>query len=280
MPVDSGALRVAAAAGADLVGPVHHGRPGVRLFWSRGPELRTYDLPALGAEYAIIGRHSSCDFVLEGDEAVSLRHLLARAVVLDDGAVALRLLDLRAALPFYLEDGEARRSLLCAGPVALQLGSYVLGALPYEAGGGPEGSPCRTHVSVLPPPPELASGYRAPPARALRTAVARAGVVVELERRAWRAAVELADDALDAGILVGRAERCTAPLRPVLHGGVSRAHLLLLRERDELYAYDLCSLQGTYVDGRRARRCRLSEGSELQMASRDPVTLRVLSAGP
>jgi FHA domain-containing protein len=300
LPVDSGALRVASAAAAALSIAAAEDRPGFRLFWMRGDELRTFDLPALGDEHAVIGRHTSCDFVLERDETVSLRHLLARVIVLDDGVPALRLLDLQTNMPFQLEDGIPRRSIVAVGPVVFRLGSYALGALPYEPGRRPERadeapliveatsspheSPARrrrTHITVLPPPPELAlaPSYRSPPRHARpgapvsEVAHASATTRLTLARGAYRAVAEIGDQDLDTGVIVGRAERCVGALRPVLHNAVSRAHLLLLRERAELFAYDLCSTQGTYANGGRVRRCRLTSGAVLELARRDPVEL-------
>src|SRR5690349_382311 len=44
-------------------------------------------------EHVIVGRHTSCDFVLSGtDQSVSLRHALVRARVLDDGLSLLSVL--------------------------------------------------------------------------------------------------------------------------------------------------------------------------------------------
>ncbi len=305
LAVDSEVLRGAAAAAAALSVAARDDRPGYRLFCTRGGELRTFDLPALGDEHAVIGRHTSCDFVLDLDDTISLRHLLARVVMLDDGVPALRLLDLRTNMPFLLEDGTPRRSIVAVGQVVARLGSYVVGALPYAGGRRPEpadapaqiveamspprSSPAphrRTHITVLPPPPELGASpsYRSPPRRRRPALISEMVVGVgpvrlTLGRGALRASVALADEELDTGVIVGRADRCVDALRPVLHAGVSRAHLLMLRERGEVFAYDLCSTQGTYADGARVRRCRLTDGAVLELARRDPVALRYERTG-
>jgi hypothetical protein len=104
--------------------------PGVRLVWSRGSKLGWRDLTATPGEFAVVGRHSQCDVVLPFDPAVALRHLLVRAVTLDDGTVATRLLDLKTGLGFYLDDDVERRALVASGPVALRVGRYALVALP------------------------------------------------------------------------------------------------------------------------------------------------------
>jgi hypothetical protein len=97
---------------------------------------------------------------------------------------------------------------------------------------------------------------------------------VTLRRGGAWATVELPDHALEAGVLVGRAERCETRLRPVLSESVSRVHVLLLREHGVVHAFDVASMQGLWANGARVRRVRLSErGGTLRLASKDPVLL-------
>jgi len=258
--------------------------PGVRLVWSRGTELGWHDLHAERRAYAVVGRHTKCDVVLPSDAAVALRHLLVRATTLDDGAMALRVLDLRTGLGFHLDDDTERRSLAAVGPIALRVGRYALVALPSGVE-HPEERPRAdivdsprmpthagtssgkiTSVTTLPPAPMLEDVLRdvAEPAYA-RVTLRRGG--------AW-ASVDLPDVALDAGVLVGRADRCETRLRPVLTESVSRVHLLLLREHGDVHAFDVASMQGVYADGARVRRVRLPDrGGTLRLASKDPVLL-------
>ncbi len=104
--------------------------PRVRLYWGRHNEIRWLDLPAKAGAYAVVGRHSRCDVRLGQDPEVSLRHLLASAHIRDDGELSLRLLNLRASLPFYLDDDTPHWSLVGSGPMVLRLGTYVLAAVP------------------------------------------------------------------------------------------------------------------------------------------------------
>lgn len=106
---------------------------GFRLFWVRDGETGWLDLPSTGA-HVVLGRHTNCDVVLHGDPALSLRHLIATTIDLADGP-ALRLLDLRTAIPFHLADGAPRASIVASGPVAVRLGAYVIGSVPVEARG-------------------------------------------------------------------------------------------------------------------------------------------------
>ncbi|MGD0525138.1 MAG: FHA domain-containing protein [Polyangiaceae bacterium] len=266
---------------------------GVRLVWWRGDELGWHDLVAHPHAFAVVGRHTKCDVVLPNDPAIALRHLLLRATTLDDGSPALRVLDLRTGLGFHLDDDTERRALVATGPLALRVGRYALVALPSraelpEARPSPEivesprmpthgraswrsgsGRSQRTSVTTLPPAPMLDDVSQA------SQDVAAAGhSKVTLRRGEERASVDLPDEALDAGVLVGRAYRCEERLRSVLTESVSRVHLLLLREHGTVCAFDCASMQGVYAGGQRVRRVRLpEEGGSLRLATKDPVTL-------
>jgi hypothetical protein len=258
--------------------------PGARLVWWRGAELGWRDLDAHPNAFAVVGRHTQCDVVLPSDPAVALRHLLVRATTLEDGTPALRVLDLRTGLGFHLDDDVERRSLVATGVLALRIGRYALVALPANVvlpetrpapevlvsarlptHGGARGAG-RTSVTHLPPAPQLDDIVRdAATAGHARVTLRRAG--------AW-ASVDLPGAALDAGVLVGRADRCETRVRSVLTESISRVHLLLLREHGAVHAFDAASMQGVWADGERVRCVRLPDrGGTLRLASKDPVML-------
>lgn len=258
--------------------------PGVRLVWCNGPEIGWFNLAAHRRAYAVVGRHTRCDVVLPLDAAVALRHVLVRATVLDDGGIAVRVLDLRTGLGFHLDDDGERRALAAVGPLALRIGRYALVALPsgcqlpaerpltqiVDAPAMPtdsrRSSSRITSVTTLPPAPMLED--------ILRDVAAPAFARLTLRRGDLWASVDLPDSALDAGVLVGRADRCETRLRSVLTESVSRVHVLLLREQGEIHAFDVASMQGVYADGQRVRRVRLPDrGGTLRLASKDPVLL-------
>ncbi len=84
---------------------------------------------------------------------------------------------------------------------------------------------------------------------------------VTLERGGMGASVELPSDALDTGVLLGRALNCfDGGLRRIFCEAISRAHVLLVRDTDGVFAFDLCSTNGTRVAGQRIRRYRLTDG--------------------
>jgi hypothetical protein len=97
---------------------------------------------------------------------------------------------------------------------------------------------------------------------------------VTLRRGEASASVDLPETALDAGVLVGRADRCETRVRAVLTESISRVHVLLLREHGVVHAFDAASMQGVWANGERVRRVRLPDGGgTLRLASKDAVTL-------
>lgn len=323
--LDAAAIREAYARACEQMQRAAPTAPGYRLFWVSGRSVGWMDLP-VGGKYAILGRHTECDAVLPGDDGVlSLRHLLAMTVALADG-MALRLLDLQTAVPFYLEDGLPRRSIVASGPIAIGLGDHVIGGVPVEEGGRPgalrlaatplrppvvtessslprslhpEGPPReaarelgvrlpssapeegpRSRVTSIPPsiplsdlPKRRGANERAPSSPLLRSASPCATITLQRQDRA--ASVELSEEELDLGVMIGRAERCyDAGLRAVLDTNISRGHLLLLHHGGAFEAFDLCSTQGTFAGGQRVRRVALTDpGAALQLAAHNPVTL-------
>jgi hypothetical protein len=95
-------------------------------------------------------------------------------------------------------------------------------------------------------------------------------VRVTLERGGMGASVELPFEALEAGVLLGRALNCfDGGLRRIFCEAISRAHVLLLRDHGEVSAYDLCSTNGTRVGGQRIRRFKLADaGATLELGKK------------
>ncbi len=82
------------------------------------------------ANAAVIGRHGHCDLYLEGDPALSLRHLALVVAPLAAGAsrpqVGFRLLDLRTRTAFVDEGGRRLESVTAEGPTFLSVGGHAL----------------------------------------------------------------------------------------------------------------------------------------------------------
>src|SRR5262249_49717901 len=114
-------------------------------------------------------------------------------------------------------------------------------------------------VAAMPGPNELSHFIAAAPVSQIQDLLGPSSspnhVRVTLERGGMGASVELPEETLDAGVLLGRALNCfDGGLRRIFCEAISRAHVLLLRDRDGVYALDLCSTNGTRVGGHPIRR--------------------------
>lgn len=260
-----------------------------RIFWGREGALFSRDLGHAPRDFAILGRHSRCDMrVLDAE--VSLRHLLIQGTRLGDGRHVVRMLDLRAQLPFHLLDDVPRRSVVATGPLVARVGRWVVVAFPIDGSTPPVDLPEAEVAEV----PDLASAIRSDPdessAGSRISAVPRTTEMTSLEhfdvavgdaaltvaRGELRARVSVSRDDLERGVLIGRASRCVdGGIREVLDTHISRAHALLLSDGSDVFAYDLASTNGMYVDGRAVRSIRLDDGgTTLALAKRSGVVLR------
>jgi hypothetical protein len=115
-----------------------------------------------------------------------------------------------------------------------------------------------------------------PPSESVGTSGGSGFEVVLSAGTGGAAGVCFSKEDLEHGVLLGRSPKCVdAGLRPILNMGISRVHLLLLRERGECFAYDLASTQGTYQGGRLSRYTRLlDEGTELCLGTVAGIDLR------
>lgn len=82
------------------------------------------------ANAAVIGRHGHCDLYLEGDPALSLRHMALVVSPLAAGVkapqVSFRALDLRTRSAFLDEHGRRLESVIAEGATFLAAGSHAL----------------------------------------------------------------------------------------------------------------------------------------------------------
>ncbi|MDQ3035879.1 MAG: FHA domain-containing protein, partial [Myxococcota bacterium] len=91
-----------------------------------------------------------------------------------------------------------------------------------------------------------------------------------------RVRVSIGAAALRAGVLVGRADKCTdRGLKPLLTIRVSRVHAVVIEQNGKTMLYDCASTNGTIVGGRRLRSVELgADGPIVQLAGHDGVELR------
>lgn len=283
---------------------------GYRLVRVLDRNISWIDVRIGGEGYAVLGSHDRCDLVLSGDSGIWLRHMAAICVRLDDDSVGLRIIDLKTDLPFFLEDETPRWSVVASGPFAMRLGRHVVcgfpigpatgsgGAPAHPSGDAPVRAPAREggdpHATGIietslirggssPEPGNNVVPVRAPneitaflpqtgatPGDVGLPGPSAEHVRVTLERGGMGASVELPVEALDAGILLGRALNCfDGGLRRIFCEAISRAHVLLLRDQADVFAYDLCSTNGTRVAGQRIRRHRMNDaGTTLELGKK------------
>ncbi|MBX3188386.1 MAG: FHA domain-containing protein [Labilithrix sp.] len=304
------ALRVAPSAGDAYAIAVRANaerepaEPGYRLYWMTRGLLASAEVPAASTGHVVIGRHEKCDVVLDDERAVSLRHVLVRSAVLDDGCPTLSVLDLRTHDGFELSDGTKQHAIMASGPVVFRIGSHTVVALP-STGRIPEALPSPL-VERFERDPGAGRGHevKIQPAPADRGPISRVtlmrGTIDLAERRSFppgftgewspdpahpfellltmggfRAVVRFTVADLEQGVLIGRAEKCVdAGLRPILAESISRVHLLLVREKGQQFLYDTASTNGTEIDGRRVRCAPLAdEGTTARIAGKSGLSL-------
>lgn len=281
---------------------------GYRLYWMGDSVMGSMDVVAQPSGYVVVGRHGSCDVVIDADERViSLRHVLVRAASLDDGFPVISVLDLQTSAGFELSDGSKQRSVAATGPVVFRIGAYSFVALPstgrypdelpvpfVERGelaphriapkailnvvaAAPEAhGPPPSRITVLPYSVVMSERRSVVPVQSHEPHVPTGeGYEVMLETPQRRVGVVFSKADLDHGVLIGRADKCVDEgLRSILGGTISRVHILLIREKGACHLYDVASLVGTYARGRRVRCLELCDlGSVVQLASSAGVTL-------
>jgi hypothetical protein len=284
--------------------PPREDTQGYRLMRVLEGNVSWVDIRIGGDGYAVLGSHDRCDLVLASDAGIWLRHMIAICVRLEDNSVGLRLIDLKTDIPFFLEDDVPQWSVTASGPFAIRIGRHVVCGFPIgpgfeEAVAEPQvhaaarahtfDSLSRSHAAVLETSAIDASVQLMRPLRhrdepftivpsapvsqiqeLVGPSASPNHVRVTLERGGMGASVEIPADSLDTGVLLGRALNCfDGGLRRIFCDAVSRAHVLLLRDREEVHAIDLCTTNGTRVAGRRIRRYRLSnDGSTLELGKK------------
>jgi len=264
----------------------------------------TRDLVAERGRHLIIGRHTNCDIVLPEHDAISLRHVLVRATAIDDGMPVLTVRDLDSTDGFELSDGSKQRTIVGSGPIVFRIGTHSIVALP-STGRLPDtldapivdrASPDAGAHEVIAEPASLRNPDAIP--RSSRITIvtgsmplsdrapanfmgeARASNAnryeITLESNHKRAAVRVTDRDVEHGILIGRANKCVdAGLRAILNDGVSRVHLLLVRETEGVFAYDIASTNGTFLEGTKVRCAALDdEGTKLRLNGYSALKLR------
>lgn len=258
------------------------------------------------SSHRVIGRHSNCDLRLRGDPSISLRHLLASAWVDPESGPTLRLLDLGGGVPLRLEDeslcvglqadgsvvaGLQRHSLFCifddgqAWPQSADeawdsLGERAARSREAQRRDGSFDREVRPRLRLI--PSAAASGEQK--LTATGTAVVRLtgtaalqelspddGSAVGFLRLPGNRFVRVTPADLTRGVLVGRYDRCELAEGFSDCKAVSRVHLCLALDPTGLWAIDLASSNGTWVDEKSIDALRLGRRARLTLATEDLV---------
>lgn len=238
----------------------------------------------------IVGRHSRCALRAPSEETeVSLRHLAVLVRAVDHHRTRVRVMDLASPLGFFDEAGRPLRGAAVEGTAFLRVGTLDLWLLtthpdePPEAdaedayrcipprvfldervGSTPEGprprprtapgdiertTPVVSMAGPLSDAPRLCCDDEAPVGRLLL----RSGAD-EIARR-------VGPSALARGVLVGRYDRCDLGRQATR--SLSRVHLLLLQDGDDVLAIDTASTNGTESAGAEIVQTCLRDGDTL-----------------
>lgn len=260
------------------------GQPGVAVFAidrKRDQLVGSMCLAAVSRAIraGIVGRHSEVDLSLSRDPALALRHL---AFVVEPvqsfaagGGARFAVLDLHTGRAPRDEEGRAVASLTSEGAVFLDCGRYALMAFvtgdesdwPERATDGWACLPERVFVEErlaegsLGYAPRAVSGW--PAARHRTTIVARQGGPLALHGRLVedgelaaglltianttdRFELEVGEQALRRGLLIGRYDRCHAGVARIGSPRVSRVHLALVSIAGRVHAIDLGTTNGSF----------------------------------
>lgn len=273
-----------------LIVPVHHERGPIGELWLEASLDRT--------RAATLGRHSQCDLVLPG-ESTALRQLVVMVRAVDLREARVRVIDLQSGVPLVDEAGRALAAVTADAPLFLRSQDVTLIALRTpEPGGWPDDPelayrslPERVFVDdrphlVRPPRDQLAHLGPAlgPSATYVRSMVGPLSLTDPLCRRdappigllSVRTPTRELNHKLDAhalarGVLIGRYERCQLGLGTDLPG-LSRVHLLLVQDGDQVLAIDTASTNGSHHHGHPIRALALSDREQLTLASDVIVT--------
>lgn len=234
---------------------------------------------------AIVGRHDVCDLFLDRHASLALRHL---AVVLDPVAswaknstrVSYRVLDLRTETGFADEHGKPMRGLRAEGPAIMRCANHAIFIMPLgdasdwpahaddawdmlpervyfdEMTSRPDGSRTNVPVDLGDVRKRQTLVYRTHGPRETGQGLVmhgdRAGTL-ELIGDDRHGRLEIGDQALRDGVLLGRYARCDGAAT-LVDPSLSRVHALLVQTEDALLVVDTASRNGTFLPGQPAAR--------------------------
>lgn len=267
--------------------------PGFLAAVAHGEQLTTTWVAASQREVraAVIGRHNRTTLALPRDHATAaLRHLVL-LVRLVEGCPEARLLDLQTEIGFADPEGRRFEAIRTNAPTFVSAGGAVLILLPTGLGHRLPSGPENAWESLAKPrwidarrgePTERAAQepvvLSTDGPRGCRSTLCRAEEIpygmVTIASGPDEATVRISGRALDEGIILGRYDRCEVG-GPEADESLSRVHLLVVREGNQVLAVDTASTNGTYVGDDRVHllaltdQCRLDLGGVIDLTWRN-----------
>ena len=243
---------------------------------------------------AIIGRHHRATLSLPPDQSTAaLRHLALLVRANEEGPVA-RLLDLQTESGFAAPDGRRFEAIRANGYTFLSAAGTILMLFPT----GPDerlADDPHTAWSDIPPHRWLESSHprsaKVPPLQTLNETFiqAQAGPrgcrsklcrdqeiplgLMTIAAEGDETHVRVSGRALDEGFLIGRYDRCDVG-GPEADESLSRVHLLIIREGQQIIAIDTASTNGTYIGDTRVHLIELLERTKLDLGGVLDITWR------
>lgn len=228
---------------------------------------------------AIFGRHSMCNVAVPPDhDRVSLRHLAILVRALSHTEVRIRVLDLHTKAGFKDESGRVLQAVASEGSMFLRVGGVTLVILVTDESSPVADDPedqyaClperifleeREGTAGEPEPRRLVIASSAQSAatvvRSKLGPVAAVGALLSEDERPFgtltirtsggSARKPIGPSIVERGLLVGRYARCDVGMAVDEDSRLSRVHLLVVREGDQVIAVDTASVNGTLVGER------------------------------
>lgn len=269
-------------------------RPGVAVFAIHRVEGMAGHLWLEASEAlraGVIGRHSCVDLFLEGDEGLSLRHLLVlvRQVA---GSLWLRVVDLATPAGFQAEEGGVLRAVEANGVLVLAAASFSFFVVP-TGGGAVWDRDAEDPWSTLPRRVCEASPREVPPRAPRRKVHAGEGTSVSflegleepgplpallpgerVEGHLWLAdghgevLLPVGARPLERGLILGRYSRCNGATATMTNE-VSRVHAVVMAIDGQLHLMDAGSTNGIFLDDEQVKCAPITPGATYSLATLD-----------
>jgi hypothetical protein len=240
-----------------------------------------------------IGRHGSVDLFLDGDQELSLRHLLVLVKRSASGELCLGVADLATPAGFQAEEGGLLHAVEANSALVLRAASYSLfffptgGPLPWDPGAADPWStlPRRVRVTGARLPNALRvrrerrsrdtyvrcrGGPSEPGPEPLLQPHERVEGHVVITKGASEECLAAGARALERGIILGRYARCAGGTTEISQD-VSRVHAVLLRFEGEVHLIDAGSKNGTFKGDQRVKCAPVEVGCPYRLGKRTHV---------